>query len=320
VNAGHRSAAIAVAFVVAALIALRPEPARADRVDDLISELSSSSDRVRLSATLNLGKLGDPRAIDPLIQRLLNDSDKSVRSTAATGLGALVTSSVQGALRQRVVQALQNAEKNDPHPVVQAQAGRALQTIGASAAPPPPQGGGGGSVYVNIGPMSSKTTNQARNTTFRTVMVQTATKTMNKKAPNMPTTWPGGGVPTQAALAQKSTQGFYIDGTVNSVTTNVSGSSATISCKVSMLLADFPNKSVFGFLNGGANVQGSSSPAQIAIAEEDCVAAVVEDLIEQKIIPTISSKSGVAARGGGGGGGGGGARTAPSLKANAGNP
>jgi hypothetical protein len=292
VNAGHRSAAITVAFVVAALVALRPEPARADRVDDLINELSSSSDRVRLSATLNLTKLNDPRAIDPLIQRLSNDSDKSVRSTAATGLGALVTSKVQGALRQKAIQALQNAAQNDPHPVVQAQAGRALQTIGASAPPPPPQNGGGGGIYVNIGPMSSKTGNSTDDAKFRTVMVKTATKTMNKNAPKMPTTWPGGGVPTQAALTQKSIQGFYIDGTVNSVTTNVSGSSATISCKVSMLLADFPNKSVFGFLNGGANVQGSSSQRDIDMAREDCVAAVVEDLIAQKIIPTISSKAG----------------------------
>jgi hypothetical protein len=60
-----------------------------------------------------------------------------------------------------------------------------------------------------------------------------------------------------------------------------------------MLLAEFPSKSVFGFLNGGAKVQASSSPSDIALAREDCVAAVVEDLIAKKIIPTIKTKAGM---------------------------
>jgi len=292
VNAGHRGVAIAIPIIVAALAALRPAPAYADRVDDLIKELkTSSSEKVRLSATLNLGKLGDPRAIDPLIDRLKNDSEKSVRSTSATGLGALVTSSVQGAQRARAVQALKDAEANDPSPVVQAQAGRALQAINASAPQPPPQTGGG--VYVNIGPMSSKTGTPADDTKYRAMMVKVATKTMGKAASNMPTTWPGGGVPTKAALAQKSVQGFYVDGTLNEVKIDVSGSSATISCKISMLLASFPDKSVFGFLNGGAKVQASSSASEVALAREDCVSAVVEDLIAKKIVPTIKDKAGI---------------------------
>ena len=54
-----------------------------------------------------------------------------------------------------------------------------------------------------------------------------------------------------------------------------------------MLLASFPDKSVFGFLNGGAKVQGSASPSDIELASEDCVSAVVEDLIAKKIVPTI---------------------------------
>lgn len=295
VNAGYRGVAIAVAILVIAVIVgpLRPRIARADRVDDLIAELSSSSDRVRLSATLNLMKLGDPRAIDPLIARLKNDSEKSVRSTSASGLGQLVTSKVQGAQRARAVQALQHAEANDPMPVVQAQAGRALQAIGATSTPTPvPQAGGG--IYVNIGPMSSKTGVPADDAKFRNVMVQVATKTMNRVAANMPTTWPGGGVPTKAQLAQKSIQGYFVDGTTNQVQVTVSGSTATISCKISMLLADFPNKSVFGFLNGSANVQGGSSPRDVELAREDCVAAVIEDLISKKIVPTIGSKSGIS--------------------------
>jgi hypothetical protein len=57
-----------------------------------------------------------------------------------------------------------------------------------------------------------------------------------------------------------------------------------------MLLADFPDKSVFGFLNGGANVQGSASQRDIDLGTQDCIQAVVEDLITKKIVPTIKTK------------------------------
>lgn len=302
VSAGHRGFAIAMAFVVVAVIVapLRLQIARADNVDTLIGQLDDDSDRVRLSAALNLAKLGDARAIDPLIVRLVGsdrdrkaaDGDKNVRSAAAVGLGSLVTTKVQGKLRDRAVDALTNAEANDSSPAVQAHAGRSLKAIGAGAVVTPTSATGG--IYVNIGPMSSKTGTPVDDAKFRAAMVKVATTTMNKVASNMPTTWPGGTAPSKAALAQKSVQGFFVDGTVNEVKTDISGSSATISCKINMLLASYPDKSIFGFLNGGAKVQGSASPRDIALAREDCVAAVVEDLIAKKIVPTITTKTGIA--------------------------
>jgi hypothetical protein len=59
-----------------------------------------------------------------------------------------------------------------------------------------------------------------------------------------------------------------------------------------MFLASFPDKSVFGFLNGGAKVQASASPREVTLATQDCVAAVVESLITKQIVPTIKSKAG----------------------------
>jgi hypothetical protein len=292
-RAGRRRRGIVfeVALAVLAAVMLHAAPARADNVDTLIGQLEDSSDKVRLSAVLNLTKLGDPRAIEPLVRRLKNDGEKNVRGAAARGLGQLVTDRVKGKLRDAAVKALGDAAANDAAPFVQATAQRALDAIGASApATPPPSAGGG--VYVNIGPMSSKT-GSPDDAKLRAMMEKIATKTMNKVASNMPTTWPGGGVPTAAALQQKNVQGFFIDGTLNQMQVTTSGSSATISCKVNMLLAEFPSKSVFGFLNGGAKVQASSSPSDIALAREDCVTAVVEDLIAKKIVPTIKSKAGI---------------------------
>jgi hypothetical protein len=284
---------IAVAIAALAAVALHAPPARADNVDVLIGQLDDSSDKIRLSATLNLTKLGDPRAIEPLIRRLRNDGDKNVRGVAAKGLGTLVTARVKGKLRDDAVKALTDAA-NDPSPFVQAQAERALQAIGApTPGPGPGPGPKPSGVYVNIGPMSSKTGKPAEDAKLRAMMEKVATKTMSRVASNLPTAWPGGGVPSASALSQRNVQGFFIDGTLNELKIDTSGSSATITCKVNMLLAEFPSKSIFGFLNGGAKVQASSSASDIALAREDCVTAVVEDLIAKKIVPTIKSKAGI---------------------------
>jgi hypothetical protein len=289
-----RRRGIAIELAVAVLVALlvQASPARADNVDTLIEQLEDGSDKIRLSAALNLAKLGDPRAVEPLIRRLKSDGEKNVRGAAAKGLGTLVTAKVQGKPRDEAVKALKDAAKSDASEFVKAQAERALETIGSGGPVTSPVKPGGG-VYVNIGPMSSKTGSADDDAKLRAMMGQIATKTLNKVASNMPTTWPGGGVPTQAALAQKNVLGFFIDGTLNELKIEKSGASTTISCKVNMLLADFPNKSIFGFLNGGAKVQASSSPRDVALAREDCVSAVVEDLIAKKIIPTIKTKAGI---------------------------
>ncbi len=282
---------IQIALVVLFAFMIHATPAHAN-VDALIAQLDDKSEKVRLSAVLNLIKLGDPRGIEALLPILKNDSSKNVRSITAGGLGTLVTPQVKGKLRNEAIAALQSAEANDPSPVVQAQAARSLNTIGAAAPATPSGGKPGGGAYVNIGPMSSKTgtPNDAK---LRAMMTKVATKTLGKVASSLPTTWPGGGIPTAAALSQKNVMGFFIDGTLNELKVSTSGGSATISCKVNMLIADFPNKAIFGFLNGGAKVQGSSSPKDIELATEDCVSAVVEDLIAKKIVPTIKSKAGI---------------------------
>jgi len=275
--------------VFALVVLLLTRTAHADNVATLIGQLEDSSDKVRLSAALNLTKLGDPKAILGLIKRLdsNNESSKNVRSAAAVGLGTL-GNKVKGSQRDLAIKALRNAQANDPSEFVKVQAERALEKIGAGGGSTPT--GTGGSIYVNVGPMSSKT-GGPNDSKFRAMMVKVSTSTLSSRAPTMQQTW-AGGAPTKAQLASKGFQGFYVDGTLNEVKVEKSGNTATISCKVSMLLASFPDKSVFGFLNGGAKVQGSASQRDIDLGSEDCVSAVIEDLIAKKIVPTIKSKVG----------------------------
>jgi hypothetical protein len=276
-----RIVAVAAVLVVLGL----GRPARADNVDELIQQLQGDdSDKVRLSAALNLTKLGNARAIPPLTRALLDDRDRSVRGAAAVGLGALVNDRTSRRVRDKVIEAM-NQAKGDPSDFVKSQADKALRSIEGAATPPP----AGGAIYVNIGPMSSKT-GDASDARLQSLMVRIATRTMDK-ARGMATTWPGG-APSKAVLEAKGTQGFYVDGTLNELKVKEAGATTLVSCKINMLLASYPDKSIFALLNGGASVQASGGAKDIALAREDCVSAVVEDLIAKKIVPTINTKAG----------------------------
>lgn len=285
-----RFAARIVLVVALALVRV----AAADTIQTLIDQLNDDSDRVRLSAATNLIKLGDQRAILPLAKALVNDGDKQVRATAAVGLGKLVTSSTKPTIKKLVIANLKQAIANDASDFVKDQATKALESITGGRATTTTgnntttTSGGGGGIYVNIGPMSSKTGSNDKR--FQALMVTTATKTMARSASKMATSWPGGGDPSKQALAAKNVAGFYVDGTLNTLTVKTTGSGSTVSCKISMLLAEYPSKSVFGFLNGGASVQAGSAQKDIDLAGEDCVNAVVESLIATKIVPTICTK------------------------------
>jgi len=289
-----RAAVRVLSIAVALVVAGRATAARADNVGELIRQLGDDdSDKVRLSAALNLTKLGDSRAILPLAKALGNDTDKSVRGAAAVGLGKLITDRTDSRIRKVAVSALTQASQSDDSDFVRGEAGKALKAIGvASGSGSQVQTAQSGSaIYVNIGPMASRTGDAAVDVRLKSLMVKVANRTMTRVAGNMAITWPGG-APTQAMLAAKSTVGFYVDGTVNELKVKEAGSSMMVSCKINMLLASYPDKSIFGLLNGGASVQASGSANDLALAREDCVSAVVEDLIAKKIVPTIASKVG----------------------------
>src|SRR5262249_23287295 len=150
-------------------------PAYADNIDALIQQLANDdSDKVRLSAALSLSKLGDARAILPMAKALLGDGDKNVRSACAVGLGKLVTAKTSGSLKNIAVANLKKAAAEDESDFVKQQAGKALAQI-TGAAPDVPKPVGGGSIYVNVGPMSSKT-GGTDDTKLRELMKKTAAK------------------------------------------------------------------------------------------------------------------------------------------------
>jgi hypothetical protein len=263
-------------LILCALLLL-PRAARADQVDKLIGQLSGASDyKVRLSAALNLAKIGDKRAI-PVFIKALKDSDKTVRGVAAAGLGKLVTGATSKDTRNKAMTALKATASGDGNAFVRNQAQKAydqVKKVGSS-------GGtvAAGSTYINIGGMAATTSNAS---SIKSVMRQSVQKAFRANAARMVIEWPGGGTPSASQL--KSVKAFHVDGTVNEI--KISG--GMVECKVSMLLATYPEKSMFGFLKGGAKVDTGGDTNG---ASEDCVAAVAEDLIARKIIPTIQARA-----------------------------
>jgi hypothetical protein len=284
---------ILIALVALLVMVGRAGTASADNVDQLIKQLDSGSDyKVRLSAATSLAKLGDARAIPAFIKALGKDSDKTVRAAAALGLSKVITADTPKAKKDEAIKALEKASKSDKDSFVKKQAKKALDKIKKLG-----DGGGGttvakGGIYVDIGEMSAKIDSDAA--AMKGLMRKTVEKTFSKNAKDMPTKWAGGSkAPTKKQLDDAGTQAFHVDGTLNALTTKAQGSSTIVTCKVNMLIATYPEKSMFGFLDGSASVQASSDPTDIALAKEDCVAAVVEDLVIKKIIPTIKTKSGI---------------------------
>jgi len=281
------SRGVFVAMVVASILLGSATDAAADKVERLIAKLQRSDDyRVRLSAALNLAKIRDKRAI-PAFLRALSDGDKTVRGVAAAALGKIVDSSVSASRRKQVAAALKRTSTKDKNAFVRKQAVKAhkmVKAIGGSSGTP---SGGGSKVYIDIGAMSAKAPSAGA---LKKLMRKTAKKTFSKKAADMRTDW-SGKKPTKKVLSSKGFAGFHVDGTLTELSERTTGSSTNVSCKVSMLLATYPEKSMFGFLNGGARVQAGKSSKEVQYAKEDCVAAVVEDLIARKIIPTIKVRA-----------------------------
>lgn len=277
--------------LVAVLVALgvAAAPAHADNVDTLIKDLKSGSDyKIRLSAVLALAKLGDKRAIDPLVGALA-DSDKTVRGASTVALGKLVDASTPAATRTKITAALDKLIARESTASVKTQAEKTKAIIAAlGAATPPPASGG---IYVEVGPMAAEKGKAEPVDLMKSLMRSTVQSVLKSRGKDFAQTWITGKTPTKAQLEAKGVKGFQVDGTVNEVGVKTKGSTATVSCKVSMLIATYPPPSIFAVLSGGAAVQGSNDPKDIELAKSDCVAAVVEDLVASKVVGAIKTKA-----------------------------
>jgi hypothetical protein len=107
--------------------------AHADRVGDLTAMLSSSSEKTRISAVVSLAKLGDKRALKPLVTAL-HDPNAQIRALAATALGKLG--------HKAALPALTEMAQNDADATVRTRAAEAAALVARAnhiASDPPKQ-------------------------------------------------------------------------------------------------------------------------------------------------------------------------------------
>src|SRR5262249_24760532 len=228
-------AAIVALGVVAAV------PAHADKIEDLARQLRGDPDyKVRLSAALNLGRLGDKRAIGALIDGV-SDSDMTIRAVSVAALGRLVDGSVAAADREAALTALDGAARNDADAGVKAQAQKALESLSVR-------------VYVEIGPMADTT---KRGGQVVAVMRQELVASIGRRAPSYQTRWPFGRAPSDADLKKHGTTGFFVDASI----TQLESKGSHVACGVSMILATYPGKSMFGFLKGNGEIDAGGPQA-----------------------------------------------------------
>jgi hypothetical protein len=112
-----------IPIVAAIAILLTANRARADRLDTLSSELQSRDTKARINAAVQLGKLGDPRGVPPLI-KALTDENTVVRGLAATALGHIGDA--------RAIAPLEKAQ-SDRSEAVRSRARDALKALRAKA-------------------------------------------------------------------------------------------------------------------------------------------------------------------------------------------
>jgi hypothetical protein len=92
-----------IALIALTVMVAGTAPAFAgDRITELTAMLGSSSEKTRLSAVLSLARLGDKRAMKPLVTAM-QDPNAQVRAVAATALGKLGHKAALPALRSAAV-------------------------------------------------------------------------------------------------------------------------------------------------------------------------------------------------------------------------
>lgn len=109
-----------VAVIAVAVVTVRTPAFAGDRVAELTTMLSSSSEKTRLQAVLSLARLGDKRTLKPLVTAL-HDPNPQVRAIAATALGKLG--------HKAALPALKNAANDDLDATVRAKAREAARLV-----------------------------------------------------------------------------------------------------------------------------------------------------------------------------------------------
>ena len=237
------------------------------KVEDLCRAVvdDSTNYKMRVQAALVLGKLGDARAVQPLI-KALNDQNKTVRGIAASALGQLGDSAALDPLRDLM--------RRDSDSFVHGQAEKAIAALNAGGGGAPKRGA---KVYVNFGafaggvksagPEAAKILHDALSRELGKLPVVTLTLS----------------AADQHNFGKTGLSGFYIDGNITKLEDSSAGGGNETSCDVKVMVARWPQKSIIMWTNAGASVQSGSRPRDKESARKDCLEISARGLSEDLV-------------------------------------
>jgi len=263
-RAPRRRSAVAACAGLAVLLSLasdwppswRGQMAFAGRLEEIARMLEEDdSYKVRVQAANLLGKLGDPRAVEPLTNAL-RDQNRTVRWMAVEALMKIGDPTAVPAL-----QALLVRERDKS---VRTHVQRALMALGQKRGTP--------KIFLTFGSFSGGAAPANAD------LLQVLRGTLRRELGKLPSvTFEGGDA---RSFANTGLIGFLIDGNVSRLDDGVSGGALEINCDVRVMVARWPSKSIILWTSAGAAVQGGSRPQDIVNSRRDCLEASAGQLAE----------------------------------------
>jgi len=249
-------------WLVVVLLVANAAAARADRVDDLTTQLSSSSEKTRLTAVVSLARLDDKRAMKPLVTAL-HDPSAPVRALAATALGHLghkaalpslrtaATDDTDDTVREKAREAaLRVAKVNNLSaelPPAQAETAQARRTTGFGRSPHAVEDRP--DLFVVIKSTNDDSPGNKNDKVIRKTNADTLKASLVdqlKAAPQV--------TMTDTEAKRWGLEARHIDVSVVKLDVDTSGSYVEISADLRLAISDDTGKMI-SFLSGGAKVQ-----------------------------------------------------------------
>lgn len=275
--------------VIAACLILCARTVTADTIDTNVTQMASSSYKVRLAAALALSKSKDARAVIALADALENDKDPTIRRVSALALEKMIDARTPDDARELGLVALEGAAANDKDAKVKATATATLKSLaglkrkkGASAKKPP--------VFVNIDAPIDQSKKVPKDASER---VHRIVKTSVERT-GYATSWPGG-LPTSAELSMNRSRAFIVASTVKKVDITKNGTQAQIACTVAIRVSPWggrdggekweANKAASA--SGSAKATTGSKDKDIQSGVRDCIEAVAEDVTSRQVVPFL---------------------------------
>jgi hypothetical protein len=240
-----------------------PDSAKVDELCRAVVD-DSANYKVRVQAALVLGKLGDARAVKPLI-RALDDQNRTVRGIAASALGQIGDAAGVDPLRDLL--------RHETDSFVKGQAEKALAALS----------GGAGSVnkrakiYVNFGAFTGGV--KSAGPEASRILHDALSRELGK----MPIVTLQLSAADQHNFGKSGMSGFYIDGNITKLEDSGGGGGSETSCDVKVMVARWPQKSIIMWTNAGASVQSGSRPRDKDNARKDCLEASARGLSEDLV-------------------------------------